>query len=47
MKNLKLEKIIMFLNLLLGILQVGEIVSKLTKERKAKKQEEITAYDQI
>ena len=46
MKNLKLEKIIMFLNLSLGILQLGEVINKFAQERKMKKQESVsTAHD--
>lgn len=48
MKNLKLEKIIVFLNLILGVLQLGDIVNKFAKERKTKKQESVAiANDQV
>lgn len=48
MKNLKLEKIIVFLNLILGVLQLGDIVNKFAKERKMKKQESVAiANDQV
>lgn len=48
MKNLKLEKIIVFLNLILGVLQLSDIVNKFAKERKTKKQESVAiANDQV
>lgn len=48
MKNLKLEKIIVVLNLILGLLQLGDIMNKFAKERKMKKQESVSvAHDQV
>lgn len=48
MKNLKLEKIIVVLNLILGVLQLGDIMNKFAKERKMKKKEEVSiAYDEV
>lgn len=48
MKNLKLEKIIVVLNLILGLLQLGDIMNKFAKERKMKKQETVSiAHDQV
>ena len=48
MKNLKLEKIIVVLNLILGLLQLGDIMNKFAKERKTKKQETVSiAHDQV
>lgn len=48
MKNLKLEKIIVVLNLILGVLQLGDVINTFAKERKTKKQEEVSiANDEV